>query len=312
LLTLATTQSRRQIGDDDVELAEQLGRRAAVAVENSRLHTKLAGVAQTLQQSLAPSAIPEIPGWEAAALYRAAQSELRIDVGGDFYEFFKHGDTWFLIVGDVTGKGVAAASTTALMRHGARVAGRAEPEPAAILRALDEVLKQKAEPSLCTAICVSLHADHVIAASAGHPPALLACGETGTVRHSSSPGPMLGAFDDAQWESEKLEISANELLVLHTDGVTETRGPVDRYGARRLQEVATAAAGDAPSTFLAELEAALEGFAAGPNRDDVAAVALRPARRTPAAAIDRADRLRAVAAAHRPRRDRSAARPPTG
>jgi PAS domain S-box-containing protein len=286
LLTLATTESRRRITNEDVDLAEQLGRRAAVAVENSRLHTTVAQVAQTLERSLQPDPLPDIPGWETAALYRAAQSELRLDVGGDFYDFYKHEGTWFVIVGDVTGKGVKAATVTALMRHGARFASNAEPEPAAILRRLDEALKQQPdEPALCTAICMALHDDHIVISSGGHPPALLVCGASGEIRRAPQPGPILGAFDDAEWPQQRVEISSRELVVLYTDGVTETRGRNDRFGIERLRALASEHADRGPAAFLAELERTLDEFAHGSSRDDVAVVALRAtgAGRSPAA-----------------------------
>ncbi len=274
LLTLATARSGRRLGPADVELAEQLARRAAVAVENSRLHTKLTEVAETLQQSLRPAPLPSIPGWEAAALYRPTQTELRIDIGGDFYEFFEHQGTWFAIIGDVTGKGVAAASLTSLMRHGARVASRAEPQPAAILTRLDEALQQQPEPSLCTALCLALHDDHVVISSAGHPAAVLA-GRDGVLRQVPRPGPLLGAFADARFEEETIPIAPRELLVLYTDGVTETARGRERFGAERLTEVVAEHAAEPPARVLAALEAALDAFADGPARDDVAALALR-------------------------------------
>ncbi len=276
LMTLATAESRRRLGDADVDLAEQLGRRAAVAVENSRLHTKLAGIAETLQQSLLPDELPEIPGWEVASLYRPAETEQRIDVGGDFYEFFEHNGTWFAIVGDVTGKGVTAASMTALMRHGARVASRLEPQPSAILSRLDEALKLSSRQSLCTALCLSLHDDHVTISSAGHPPALLVRSD-GTVRQVPAPGPLLGAFDDAEWHEETVAVEPGEVLMLYTDGVVETPGELERFGDHRLQALLADHAGQSPSELLAALDAALAGFRVGPECDDVAALALRAA-----------------------------------
>jgi PAS domain S-box-containing protein len=274
LLTLATTVSRRRLGAADVEIAEQLGRRAAVAVENSRLHTKLATVAETLQQSLRPDAVPDIPGWDAASLYRPAQSEQRIDVGGDFYEFFEHDGTWFALLGDVTGKGVTAASMTALMRHGARVASRAEPDPAAILGRLDEALKLQANPSLCTALCLSLHHDHVIISSAGHPPALVVQPD-GTMRQAPRPGPLLGAFEDAEWVDETVSIAPGETVMLYTDGVIETSGTDERFGEARLRALVSEHAGNTPSELIRQLELALDDFRLGPGHDDVAAIALR-------------------------------------
>jgi sigma-B regulation protein RsbU (phosphoserine phosphatase) len=274
LLTLATDRAQRRLAHDDVELAEQLARRAAVAVENSRLHTKLAHVAETLQQSLRPRELPLIPGWELASLYLPAQDEARIDVGGDFYEFYAHEEIHFALIGDVTGKGIAAASMTALMRHGARVAVSAEPRPAAILGRLDEALRQQTEPSLCTALCLAIHPDHVAISSAGHPSAVQA-GPDGAVRQTPAPGPLLGAFADAAWVDERIQVAPGELLVLYTDGVTETTGADDRFGTERLLALVAEHAAEGPAALLAALERSLLAFRSGPERDDVAALALR-------------------------------------
>jgi serine phosphatase RsbU (regulator of sigma subunit) len=275
LMTLVTAESRRRLTEEDLALAEQLGQRAAVAVENSRLHTALAGVAETLQQSLLPDELPELPGWEAASLYRPADTEQRVDVGGDFYELFEHEGTWFAIIGDVTGKGVAAASLTALMRHGARVASRSEPEPAAILGRLDEALRHHARGAPCTALCLCLHEHEVTMSSAGHPPALLVSAD-GAVREAPTPGPLLGAFDDCEWGDETVAVATGELLVLYTDGVIETPGERERFGAERLRALLAEQAGKPPQQVLDRLDAALAAFRSGRRRDDLAALALRP------------------------------------
>ena len=274
VMTLGTDRSGRRLDDADVALAEQLGRRAAVAVENARLHTKLSEVAETLQKALLPRALPAIPGWELASLYRPAETELRIDVGGDFYEFFENEGVWLALIGDVTGKGVAAASVTSLMRHGARVAARSEPAPASILSRLDEALAEESGRALCTALCLRLADDHVVISSAGHPPAIIVA-EDGSLRQVPEAGPVLGAFDDANWPEETVSIQPGELLVMYTDGVIETVGERERFGTERLRALLSSQAGEDPKTVLERLEAALAEFASGSGSDDVAALALR-------------------------------------
>jgi PAS domain S-box-containing protein len=274
VITLFTAESHRRLTQGDLELAEQLGRRAAVAVENARLHTTLANVAEILQRSLLPAELPEIAGWELASLYRPAGSDRRVDVGGDFYEFFATEAGWSCLVGDVTGKGVTAAALTAVMRHGARFASRFEPDPAAILRRLDEDLRQHAGGALCSALCVNLCAGMITISSAGHPPALIA-GPQGTVREAPAAGPLLGAFDDARWPQEDVDVSTGELVLLYTDGVIETPGERDRFGTERLKSLLGQSAGASPQEVLERLDAALDAFRDGPRRDDVVALALR-------------------------------------
>jgi PAS domain S-box-containing protein len=275
LMTLATDNSRRRLRRDDLELAEQLGRRAAVAVENSRLHAKLAVVAETLQQALLPAELPAVPGWELAALYKPTETELRIDVGGDFYELFEHDGRWFVILGDVAGKGVTAASVTALMRHGARVASGTEPSPAAILARLDEALAQQPGDVMATAICMCLHDDHVVMSSAGHPAAVIVA-ENGRLREAPGADPLLGAFQDSRRHEEEVPIGPREMLVLYTDGVIDAAGAQERFGVERLHRLLSAMCRSSPQTTLHHLDAELAAFSTQTGSDDVAVLALRP------------------------------------
>lgn len=274
-MSFFTSESRRRLTDADVALAEQLGRRAAVAVENSRLHTQLAEVAKTLQHSLLPAELPDVPGWEIAALYRPAEAEQPIEVGGDFYEVFEASPTSLVLIGDVTGHGVAAASVTSLLRHGARFASRLEPDPVAILRRLDEELRRSQGSAMCTALIAALHRGSLTICSAGHPPALIV-DRAGTVSETPAPGPLLGAFADSDWHQERIPVSADQLVLLYTDGVTETPGRSDRFGGSRLRRLLSEHAEAAPSRLLAALDQALQEFRGDEPNDDVAALALRP------------------------------------
>jgi PAS domain S-box-containing protein len=276
VLTLATDVSGRRLDQDDLELGEQLGRRAAVAVDNSRLHTTLREVAETLQRGLLPAPVPDIPGWEIATLFRPTETEMRVDVGGDFYEVIEHEGGWFVVVGDVTGKGVAAASVTAMLRHGARAAARAEPSPAKILDRLDEVLAQQPTRAMATAISLKLVGADVTISSAGHPPAIIV-GTGGEVTEAPRAEPMLGAFRVPPRHEEKLAVSPGDLLFTYTDGVVDTRGRTDRFGIERLHRLLAKHAGLSPAAVIDVLATELDAFAAGQIDDDVAVVALRRA-----------------------------------
>jgi PAS domain S-box-containing protein len=274
-MSFFTSVSQRRLSSDDVAVAEQLARRAAVAVENARLHTTLAEVAQTLQQSLLPPPVPEIAGWEIATLYQPAVDEPRIEVGGDFYEIFDTGGNAFALIGDVTGHGVAAATLTSALRHGARFASHLEPDPVSIVRRLDEELRRRGDGSMATALCAALGDHSVVLSSAGHPPALVVSA-SGTVREAPRSGPLLGAFADSVWHQERVAIGDGDLVLLYTDGVTETPGESDRFGTDRLRDFLSVHAGSAPHAVLRALEAELERFRGPAATDDVAAVALRP------------------------------------
>ncbi|MGH2908847.1 MAG: SpoIIE family protein phosphatase, partial [Solirubrobacteraceae bacterium] len=220
-MSFFTSTSGRRFTDDDRGVGEQLARRAAVAVENARLYTMLADVAETLQKSLLPSPVPEVPGWEIGALYRPAPGAARIDVGGDFYEVFDTAGNAFATIGDVTGHGVRAATVTSLLRHGARFASHLEPDPAAIVRRLDEELRRRGDGMMATALCAALEDHSVLLCSAGHPPALIV-DRDGTTTEAPSSGPLLGAFPDSAWHQQRVPVADGVTVLLYTDGVTET------------------------------------------------------------------------------------------
>jgi serine phosphatase RsbU (regulator of sigma subunit) len=270
-ITFVTASSGRYLGPDDQALAEQLGRRTAVAVENARLHSRLQTVAETLERSLLPGELPEVPGWRIASLYRPVRSELRVDVGGDFFEVFKADGRSYALIGDVEGKGVIAATLTALMRNGAHFAAGTEAEPAAILERLDEGLRRHGREATCTALCVRLERERLVLASAGHPPALLVS-PNGEVRELTSPGPLLGAFADASFRQEEVSISSGDVLLTYTDGVLQAlgSGPVARD---RLRSLLADEAGQPPQMVLRRLETAMREHRRDARPDDVAALA---------------------------------------
>ncbi|MEA2482353.1 MAG: hypothetical protein QOC55_300, partial [Thermoleophilaceae bacterium] len=114
-ITFVGAESGRTYEQSDLALAEELARRAAMAVDNARLYTELSSIADTLQAELLPTEIPDIPGIDVAVRYRAAGELNR--VGGDFYDVFGRGpNQWAVVIGDVSGKGAPAAAVTALAR----------------------------------------------------------------------------------------------------------------------------------------------------------------------------------------------------
>jgi serine phosphatase RsbU (regulator of sigma subunit) len=276
VMSFLTAESLRRLTEDDMALAEQLGRRAAVAVENARLHTELRHVARTLQESLLPRELPEVAGWEIASLYRPAGAELPVEIGGDFFEVFAAGPTAFALIGDVTGHGVEAATLTSMLRYGARFASRLEPQPAAILRRLDEELRGRPGTALCTALCARIEDRGLVLCSAGHPPAMIAHAN-GAVSEVPEPGPLLGAFADADWRQTAVEMSTSRMVLLYTDGVIETARPGERFGVQRLRHLLFEHAGASPAQLLAAVNDALTEFRGAAPHDDIAALALRPA-----------------------------------
>src|SRR5579884_2101669 len=253
VLTLVTAESMRRFDQSDLDFVEQIASRAAMAVDNARLATSRRDIALTLQHSLLPEAVPAIPGWEVATLYRPASAFDEVEVGGDFYDFFETDSGWLVLLGDVTGRGVEAASMTSLVRHGARFLAKREDSPARILAQLDEELRSQPGLSLCSAMCARLERGRVVMSSAGHPPALL-IRDDGRIREIGGSGPLLGGWEGSTWEDRVLEVGADETVLMYTDGVTDTRGEGERFGSARLRRLLTEHAGASPMELLSELE----------------------------------------------------------
>lgn len=272
-LTLVSAESGRTFDDSDVEFAEQIAVRAALAVDNARLYGERSQVAHTLQRSLLPDALPEIPNWEIAALYRPAGHGN--EVGGDFYDFWEVGqDDWLMMIGDVTGKGVAAAAVTSLVRYTARTASDYDPRPAEVLARVDSALKRRPVRSICTALCIRLSSGRGTVAAGGHP--LPLCLNDEGVREIGCSGTMLGAFSGAAWPERSFEMHVGHTLVAITDGVTDAVGENrERFGKVRLHDVLADARVEGPTIIRERLISALDRFQVGAQTDDTAAVVMR-------------------------------------
>ncbi|HZB77860.1 MAG TPA: SpoIIE family protein phosphatase [Solirubrobacteraceae bacterium] len=258
-------------------LRDETGATLAVNViedltEERAAYESLAEVAHTLQSSLLPDALPDIPGWELAAHYRPGQSGTQ--VGGDFYDVFPVEGGHMVLLGDVTGKGVAAAALTALVRHTARTAARFDPRPAAVLGMVDRALMERPRPAPVTMLCGLLREDDVLLAAGGHPLPLRARAGAPT-QEVGSCGVLLGALRDPGERREvAVPVERGDTLLLYTDGVTETPGDGERFGEGRLIAAVDAAPPGA-GALLRAVTAELDGFERGTSLDDRAMLALR-------------------------------------
>lgn len=270
----------RRLAQGDRELAEELGRRAGVAVGNARLHRAQSHVASTLQRSLLPPRLPVVPGIALAARFRAAGEANQ--VGGDFYDLFPAGDAWIVLIGDVTGKGPDAAAITSLARYTMRTAAMYESDPVAMVRRLNAaLLGDEQHRRMCTLACMRLTPGREEGAPAraqlvcaGHPPPYRVR-EGAELVGLCRPGPLLGAFARAEWTAAEFELEPGDGVVLYTDGVTDTRGAGGRFGQERLEAVLTAAAGAGADALAQRLDDALLEFQRGPQRDDVAVLVVQ-------------------------------------
>ncbi len=280
-MTFVTGPSGRRFDRRDLELAEELARRCGTAVENARLYGERAYIARTLQESLLPSELPEIPGIETAARFRPTGEGH--DMGGDFYDLFSSGGRgWTVVMGDVCGKGPDAAAVTALARYTLRAAAMRERLPSRGLHVLNEaLLRQRTDRRFCTVAYAYLESvDSGVRlgfASGGHPLPLLVRPD-GEVRAVGAPGTLLGVVPDPSFEDRSVELAPGDALVFYTDGVIEERGD-GGLDEEELIEVLAACAGKGADAIAARVEEEAVRSQGGHPRDDIAVLVLRVADR---------------------------------
>jgi serine phosphatase RsbU (regulator of sigma subunit) len=272
-LSFASSTARR-FDAEDLELAVDLGRQAGVAVRNAQLFTERRDIAHTLQTGLLPSSLPEIPGWDIAALYRPAG--LANEAGGDFYDAVRGPRGWVLAIGDVAGKGAIAAAIAAVARYTLRSAIQLTGDPGRALTYLNDVLLARDELSLCTLALVGLPDDgsEIEIVIAGHPLPLRRGSADAEVEAVGATGPMLGAVADPVWEPRRVALCPDETLLLYTDGVPDTVGTDGRFGTTRLED-ALRAAGRTADDVVARVRHATDAFRDGPHADDMALLVVR-------------------------------------
>jgi PAS domain S-box-containing protein len=283
-LTLVYAESGRHYEEDDLRLARSLAVRAALAVENARLYTERSHIAQTLQRSLLPPALPDIPGLELAARYRAAGDQN--DVGGDFYDVYRAHDDgdWTVLIGDVSGKGAEAAALTSLTRHTLRAASLRTRDPVQSLELLNEALWAQADPvgRFCTVMYAQVrpdaHGAQIRLATGGHlPPMVLRAG--GRVERVQVRGAIVGGLRDPTFGDRTFRLDHDDLLLLFTDGVVELRrrgaDGID-IGDRALEEVLSGMRGASAEDIVSAVERSAVELQGGEPRDDIALLAIRP------------------------------------
>jgi sigma-B regulation protein RsbU (phosphoserine phosphatase) len=268
----------------DIELLATLSHVAAseVALQVAlRDGAERAELARTLQESLLPPRLARIPGLQVAAWHMAGGTGA--EVLGDFYDVFPSVlGNWGMVVGDVCGKGVPAAKSTALARYTVRAEAHRETRPSLILAALNQALLDwlTDDPRFLTAIYATvrptLAGASVQISAAGHPLALVRRAD-GRVQASGRPGTLLGIFPDPELHDSRKLLRAGDSLVLFTDGVTEARrrGDRDLYGDRRLRDLLAGLPDMSAARTAAAIQQAVRAFSGPDISDDAVALVLK-------------------------------------
>ncbi len=269
VLTLVNRPGRSPFSTPEIRLARAVADRAGVAILNAKLASERAEIAETLQRELLPPLLPEVSGWTMAAMYRPAGEQNR--AGGDFYDVFEGAAGWVVVLGDVEGHGAEAAALTAMVRYTIRTAAMVDGDLLRALDLLNDELRSRPRPRLCSAVCVSFGAgDQATVVSAGHPLPLLV--SDGSVREVGLPGSLLGALESPRWSPVRFTVDPGEELVVYTDGVVEARSDGQRFGRERLGSVLRGLGG--PGDEVRRVGEAIDSFTEK-IQDDAAMVVLR-------------------------------------
>ncbi|HSL19415.1 MAG TPA: SpoIIE family protein phosphatase [Methylomirabilota bacterium] len=293
ILYIDTDLADHEYTEDDLLLAAAAGNSAGLALENVRAHTELLSkqrmeqdieAAWTIQESFLVNDWPtDDPRFEVYGVTRPARV-----VGGDFYDFARlDGDLVGMLIGDVSGKGVPAALTMALLLAEFRLCAAGAESTAEVLRRLNErMVGRSRRGTFCTAALVAVNLDTgtIMGANAGHHPMLRIAGDRVSTFLPAS-GPPLGILAGADWRDESSVVAPGETLLLYTDGIVEARpgaagrasdGAREEYGVEGLKRAILAADDRTPRGLIGAVLADVERFCrpSAPH-DDCTMIALR-------------------------------------
>jgi serine phosphatase RsbU (regulator of sigma subunit)/integral membrane sensor domain MASE1 len=273
-VTFASAESKRRFGSEDLQLAEDFASRAALATDNALLYQHEREAAASLQSSLLPQEFPAIPGIKLAARYLPATQGLK--VGGDWYDVIAlpSGEV-ALVIGDVAGHGLDAATVMGQLRTTMRVYAFAGYSPEETVERLNTTMAEAFDRSdMATLVYLVLDpaASTVRYVNAGHVPPLV-LGPDNKVSQLDGPHALpIGVHPSGRYEAAEGRLAPGATLVLYTDGLIERRTEPIQVGIKRLRTALEQASGG----FDELPDALLEQVAPAEKReDDIALLALR-------------------------------------
>jgi PAS domain S-box-containing protein len=270
-MTMVMAESDRRYDESDLGFATDLGRRAAIAIDNSELHTETLEAAERLQRAVLPELPAEIPGWEVASYYSPAG---RTEIGGDFFDILPQADGQLVVlVGDVMGRGVRAAAAMAQIRAAIRAYVAIDPDPAHVLTMMDRLFAAYGMSQLVTLVYLLADAAHdrVAMVNAGHPPPVVLCTDGSVVQLPSTGGPPLGTGEGVR-EVTVFPLKPGDLVLAFTDGLIERRDEDIDVGQQRVADAVTALRGERLAEGLEQMVTSIRDHT---RSDDVAALAVR-------------------------------------
>jgi serine phosphatase RsbU (regulator of sigma subunit)/PAS domain-containing protein len=269
------TRRRHRFSRPELAFVETLTSYLSVTIERARLVSVLREAVTSLQAAVLPASFPTVPGLDVGALYRSASEVAQ--VGGDFYDLFAlEGGRVAAVIGDVCGKGVAAARHTVRLRYELRTLLEEGRPPGRVLAAFNRRVQEEfvSDEYATLLLCVLDPATGAVSwSSAGHPPPVLTGPTPRTLAFAGSLP--VGLFPDATYQTSRFTLPPGRCVVLYTDGVVEARNP-DRqeFGTEGLEAAVPAVAASAAAVAEVVLKQVLS-HSGGHLDDDAAVLVLR-------------------------------------
>jgi PAS domain S-box-containing protein len=266
VIVLGRGAGRPRFAASDVEMIEELGRRLAVGLANADTFAREHAIAETLQRSLLPGALPQIPGLDLAVRYLPATEGA--DVGGDWYDAFPlNSGRAGLVIGDVAGHSIASASIMGQVRSLLRGYAIDDPDPGQVLRRTNTAVAQLLPDVLASVVYAVLDpaTGDLTYANAGHPPPLLTTGTGHAEYLDDTAGTMLGASPDTSFTTGHRQLPPGARLLCYTDGLIEDRHRDISNGLTVLAETLQRCNPSSAEQTCATVQAALLGTT---KRDD--------------------------------------------
>ncbi len=284
LVYVDTLNSSKAFRPEDLKLLTLLANIAAVKIENARLVEETIQMeriekeleqASDIQKRLLPGEAPAIPGYEISGRADACR-----EVGGDYYDFIqKEGGRTGIAIGDVSGKGMAAALLMASVQAVFRTLADVEPAPRGLVTSLNRHLIRNASPNKFVSFFygeLDQATGGLMYVNAGHNPPYLVRA-SGEVESLPASGVVLGIFAEASFEERRIILAPGDVLALFSDGVTECHNPDgEMYGEERLIAALRKHRGERPSEIEKHILQELREFAGtAPQYDDATLVVLK-------------------------------------
>lgn len=242
------------VGGDEAEALQVLAAQAATAIENAQRFERQRSVARSLQEGLLATELPDMPGYESAAVYEPASGEA--DIGGDFFDVFDLSDgSYAIVVGDVSGKGAEAAAYTAMAKYMLRAFAIRNAQPSSVLYHLNNALVTGFGEDRFATLMYALFdpaARKLTVAVGGHPPPLIYRAATDEIEGVTVSGSIVGAFEDQAFDQASYTLGPRDVMLAFTDGLVEARRGSELYGRERVVDSLAQHARDATAESVTQ------------------------------------------------------------